>query len=136
MHESQHVVQWATRRKWWNGFDEDMIAFWAHVEGEKVLEPGEAERCARRVMELEADCERRVVRWIKRAGLPISSETYARLANVYLLRYPVAAELGSWVNLNPPLDGVAARRMPGRIAGHRSAVPAWFREFIIKHGKR
>ena len=86
IHESCHLDQYTQKIAIWNQGDDglDIIDKW--------LEGGE---CASQrlqkafidTIKLEADCEKRSVKKIKKYNLPINQEVYIQKANAYILSY-------------------------------------------------
>ena len=92
VHEFGHVQQTKTAR-WAHHFEESE---WEDFLGSEARLNGDLIHSALNVLELERDCERRALNFIKRFSLPIDSAQYAREANCYLVYYHFLLFFGSW----------------------------------------
>lgn len=100
VHESCHMDQWI------EGVPEWRLLYWDKVDicdyfdrwllGEIELVPEELDRITKILMEVELDCEKRVLEKIKKYDLPIDPEDYSRRGLAYVLFYLVVKEQRKW----------------------------------------
>ena len=100
LHEYCHFKQWQTqcrawKRTYFNGEDiSDAIFLW--VKHKKRYKFADLKRYAAATRDVEADCEKRAHRLIKKFSLPLNAETYAQQANSYIYFYNHAVLRRKW----------------------------------------
>lgn len=98
LHEESHLDQWADSNSVWyeSKMDYSFLMFFGWLGGYfNIKNP---ETYAKKIIKLEADCEKRTIKKIKdRWQKYISVDDYARSANAYLFSYLWMAKSKKWV---------------------------------------
>lgn len=100
VHEACHMEQWRDRSKYWTDdldYQYDILEqHQAGVDtGKKII------KAINKIVTLEADCERRALKAIKKHKLPIDPKVYAKGANSYLLFHTKLIESREWYHKAP-----------------------------------
>lgn len=95
VHETCHLDQHKERRDW---FEErnaavDKLSRWLEGKTEVFRELD-----LWKILELERDCERRVIKKIRKHRLPIDQRAYAQKANAYLMSYFTTVRRRKWAS--------------------------------------
>lgn len=93
VHETCHLDQQLQRPTWHEHKEEALRKLDQWLEGKRV---DHIENHIRSVIELEWDCERRSVRKLARNKLPVNLQTYAQMANAYILGYHWTLKNRKW----------------------------------------
>jgi hypothetical protein len=95
LHEYSHMRQWIERREWFDKNDFDIqLTEW--ITGAIELSREEIDRYVADAMELEGDCEQRVVELIKARNIPIDIEEYAQKSMAYVNGYIAMGKFRQW----------------------------------------
>jgi hypothetical protein len=95
LHEYCHMRQWIERKEWFEGADADSeLTEW--LSGKVELSPEEIDRYVRVTMELEGECEGRVIELIKKWGMSIDVQEYGQKAMSYVHMYRLIGQLRQW----------------------------------------
>jgi hypothetical protein len=98
-HEYCHMRQYIEQSALWIGADQFML-FDRWLEGEEVGQE-ELDAVWKKIVLLEADCERRVVDIIVKENLPLNIQEYCRRANSYIFFYHWVKKHRKWYNKAP-----------------------------------
>ena len=122
IHEYCHMLQWLDgAREWHNSIKAE--PFWPWFAGNKKLSSKQAHKYAMYLVDVELDCERRVLKMIKDLDLPIDAGQYARNANAYVYFYHLALKHRRWYDIGqePYNTPKLVALMPAHLRGsHRS----------------
>lgn len=99
VHEDSHFDQWLDKKSIWHNKSNtkkiNSFFYWL-MKMQNVKNPTEI---AKNVIALEADCERRSLKKVKkRWSHIISPEEYAQSANAYMFSYLYMAKSGKWIS--------------------------------------
>lgn len=98
VHEESHFEQWIDLDSVWHKpqMDASATRFFNWLKGHPSSRSPETD--AKRIIELEADCERRTIKKIKKHWSKyISIDEYARSANAYMFAYLWMAKSRKWI---------------------------------------
>jgi hypothetical protein len=91
------------------------------------------QKCVEVVRACELDCERRVIKLVKKFNLPVSIPEYTQRANVYILFYTLVGKHRRWYNrLSPYAVPELAKMMPVGFKKNWSTVPKEFEKIVVK----
>jgi len=95
IHEYCHYRQWKSNPVKWDIFDYhyNLLDDWLCHRSEVV-----PEESIRYIQKMESDCDRRVVRLVKKYQLPINLETYIKQSNAYILSYNMVLKQRKFFN--------------------------------------
>lgn len=108
------------------------------INGEKAFTDDYVKKITKTIQECELDCERRVVKYVKKLGFSsINLESYQRSSNVYVLSYEAARQTGIWVSTGRtrsgqkrkapfPRDTIAMGLVPGNFIRRVDKLPPGF----------
>ncbi len=124
LHEASHMEQ----------FIEDPLNFegddiWNWLEGKEELSKELIDKYILSYINLELDCEKRVIQKISKYNLPINIEEYIQKANTYLYFYEVIVRKRKWITgvyQNPKIWKLA----PKTFKKDYSKVPKKLREVL------
>jgi hypothetical protein len=94
LHEYCHFLQWRDDSKLWNNFCNHDITY-----SQIILKPAKYKKELIALMELEINCEKRVVNIIKNNKL-FNYKTYVQSANAILYKYAVLYKYHKWPDDN------------------------------------
>lgn len=100
VHEFAHMQQWKENSPFWtnnkvgNFESMDLISLW--LEDKIELSEEQKEVYFNKSINVEADCEKRVIELIEKYSLPINKEEYIQKANSYILFYHVVKKSRRW----------------------------------------
>ena len=90
IHEYSHFLQWRDNSKIWNEFDEKNFSF-----DDVILKPKKNKDKLLLLIKLEADCERRSIKIIRKNNI-IDDRVYAQMANAILYKYAYLYHYNTW----------------------------------------
>jgi len=90
IHEYSHFLQWRDQSKIWNEFDDNDFSF-----DNVILKPKKNKDKILLLIKLEADCERRSIRIIRKNNI-IDDKLYAQMANAILYKYAYLYHYSTW----------------------------------------
>lgn len=90
IHEYSHFLQWRDQSKIWNEFDENDFSF-----DNVILKPKKNKDKILLLIKLEADCERRSIKIIRKNQI-LDDKVYAQMANAVLYKYAYLYHYGTW----------------------------------------
>ena len=90
IHEYSHFLQWRDNSKIWNKFDEENFSF-----DDVILKPKKNKDKLLLLINLEADCERRSIKIIRKNNI-INDRVYAQMANAILYKYAYLYHYNKW----------------------------------------
>lgn len=134
VHEYCHMLQWLEQtRKWKDSAKSDYM--WSWFVGEDRVTRRQAYRSALYALDLELDCERRVLRLIKKLDLPIDPVRYAQEANAYVYFYYAALKHKRWyeVGKEPYSLPRLVDRMPKHLRGKHHQISKRMLQTFEKH---
>jgi len=136
VHEYCHFNQWIEQCAGWLEY-EKYVKHWdvyasgicPNVKGMDVIKEFQ---CAR---DLELDCEKRVVRMIKKYNLPIKVEDYIRNANAYVYFYSYVRDNARWYKVAPYRVKEILKVMPTKFLTTKQydKLPSGYVELIEKY---
>lgn len=99
VHETCHMDQWLEKSELWlNSKDYQVLNDW--LQGNDTSQE-QITSLVKKIISLEADCERRTIEKIKNNNLPIDIGYYAQRANAYLYFYQWMLKKRSWYKTAP-----------------------------------
>lgn len=99
VHETSHMDQWIEKSQLWlNAKDYQLLNDWLQL---KDYPKEDVEILVKKIITLEADCERRTIEKIKQHNLPIDVGYYAQRANAYLYFYQWMLKNRKWYKTAP-----------------------------------
>lgn len=98
IHESCHMEQWIERREWFESKIEVYSRFFEWLNHEKEYTRKQLEESRKVIIEVEQDCEKRVVEKIKQYNFNFSVKQYTQKANCYLYLYSFMLMKRKWYN--------------------------------------
>lgn len=125
VHEDSHFDQWLDQKSIWhdkqNRRNFDNFFDWL-LKIKNIKNPTES---AKHVVRLEADCERRSIKKIKKSWSKIiSPEVYAQNANAYMFSYLYMAKSRKWLSRNFGLSQKAFyQNFPEKILNKFDSLP-------------
>lgn len=104
IHEYCHMLQHISNsKKWSNYYNSKAHELFLWLKGDKPLTRETAFNYFKILFDLEKDCERRTLNFIKKHKLYLNEKYYVKQANTYLLSYLVSFEFRKWYK-KPPYD--------------------------------
>lgn len=106
-HEYSHFRQFITKDKSWTSCElpdgrDATTVFFNWLTGSRTSKRL-VQKCVEITLKCEMDCERRVIKLIKRFDLPINLRAYVKKSNAYLYTYPFAMKHRRWnIGGKPP----------------------------------
>lgn len=99
VHEFSHMRQWIEQCKEWTESEKDgdahnLIDLWLNKNVE--LSDKNRDKFVNRARDLELDCEKRALKWIRSFKLPINEKNYVKRANAYVYFYTHMKETRKW----------------------------------------
>lgn len=91
LHEFCHYLQWKENSQQWQSFTKGVNNFFTWLDGTRVKQ-----RNRKVVQSMELDCEKRVLKLIKKLNLPIDKAKYCQKANACLFSYLLTEKLRMW----------------------------------------
>lgn len=91
VHEYCHFLQWKENSELWKDFEECSFNI-----GDIINRPKKYKKQLLLLIRLEADCERRAIKLIKKYNIPFDLETYAKEANSILYKYAMLYTNNFW----------------------------------------
>lgn len=128
IHEFCHMQQWIEQSKSWTDCHiEDVDAntiFELWILGVIELTPRQKKKVFLKIMENEADCERRVIKMARKHKLDINEEEYSQKSNAYVLFYLHVMKTRKWYKIGkePYNDKSIYPNMPKTIIKNLSRV--------------
>lgn len=98
IHESCHMEQWLFNKKMWNLYSPGYGKFMEWLDKKMELSESKVSKHLQDVIALELDCEKRVIKKIKKYGLPIDPSLYKKNANTYLYGIIFCSMKRKWYN--------------------------------------
>lgn len=86
LHEYTHFLQWKNRKRFFNRMSEGNSIFYDWLSG-TFYKKDVVDSALCDVIELEWDCESKVVELVKEYKLPVNLEKYCKTANAYLKNF-------------------------------------------------
>lgn len=138
VHESCHKDQCVQKARIWGqqvrGCDPfAVIEMWLNEVVE--LKPLPKYQMTMAMLKLELDCEKRAVKKIKKAKLPIDTKEYAQKANSYVYFYHMVAETRKWytIGTEPYVVPEVWQAMPTDFKNDYTQIPKQLRDLYLKH---
>lgn len=122
VHEYCHMLQWYEGARVWDNAGKSEL-LWSWLSGKRSLTKKQAKQMALWAMSVELDCERRVVKMIRRHKLPLELKWYCKQANAYIYFYHLVYLHRRWysVGKEPYNNAVLVASMPAHLRGsHRT----------------
>ena len=127
VHESCHFDQWIQKDKIWKAYDrvcgdysiDEVIA------GNTPLTEAETLNYLKLARNTELDCERRVIKKIKKFKLPIDAKKYAKNASAYIMFYTYLLKYRHWyvMGKEPYTCKKILKHMPDNLNGKFARLP-------------
>lgn len=139
IHESCHMDQFTENAKIWTDCfkgEEDVSGkLFDWLDNDITMSKADIAEATRLSLELELDCEKRVVERIKEWDLSLDIETYVKRANAYVLFYNFVKKHRLWTAPGrPPYKCKAiVDRLPGTFTCNYKVLPKWFEEELINY---
>lgn len=95
IHEYSHYLQWKHNRSFFNKKLKGCNILFDWLDGKKYSEKV-ISKAVKDTIELEWDCEKKVLQLIKKYKLDVDIDTYIRGANCYLFFYHTVHKLNKW----------------------------------------
>lgn len=125
VHEYCHMLQWYEgARVWENAGKSEFL--WPWLAKKRSLTAKQAKQMALWAMSVELDCERRVVKMIRRHKLPLDLKWYCRQANAYIYFYHLVYLHRRWyeVGKEPYNTPEIVDSMPAHLWGNHRRISA------------
>jgi len=90
IHEYSHFLQWRDESRIWSEFDDHQFTF-----DDVILNPKKNKKNILLLIKLEADCERRSMKIIRKNSV-IDEKQYAQIANAVLYKYAYLYHYNKW----------------------------------------
>lgn len=138
LHEYCHFRQWIEKYYIWteiDKFEKKHPIYWNEWLTKKIeYNPRIINKWIRLSRDLELDCEKRTVEFIKQEQLDINIEQYIQGANTYILFYNVVAELRKWYKGTAPYEVIEiSSTMPPFFLDNYDKCPKGFKKLVIKY---
>lgn len=134
VHEYCHMLQWLDDAQvWHNSIKAD--PFWQWFLGKKKLSSRQAYKYAMYLVDVELDCERRVLKMIKKFDLPIDAVQYAQNGNAYVYFYHLALKHRRWYDIGkePYNSPKLVAQMPKHLKGNHHKISKKLEKAFEKH---
>ena len=102
IHEYCHFLQWRERSPLWKAMDPIMAEDFYNIITNKPVSKKDLDKCLIPSQNIEADCERRVVKILKKYKIPIDTELYIKRANAYVYFYDHIRDYRKWYPKDKP----------------------------------
>lgn len=105
VHEYCHFTQWVEKAKVWTDYDKKVKHWHEYCTGENTDVVGMKMKLQNEyeaVRNVELDCEKRVIKMIKKYNLPIDVESYTRNGNAYVYFYTHVRDNPGWYKKKAP----------------------------------
>jgi len=130
LHEYCHFCQWK-EGKFTDLDDIEDLDDW--YKPDCLYDYETAEQLTRLYQKVELDCEKRVVRLIRKHKLPIDVEDYIRQANAYVYLYNLALEKKQWIGKGPSGSKKLKGLSPPTFQRDYRVCPADFRKYALRY---
>ena len=101
IHEYCHFEQWLEQSKSWVDSEDNLVnESWYSILDGRIDWHKDFDYSLQIIINLELDCEKRVLRIIDKFDLPVDKTLYAKKANSYLYFYSYLKECRSWYSNN------------------------------------
>jgi len=123
VHEFCHMQQWLEGTEIWKK-SEKADDFWDWVDKDIEISPSEAKKQALLLIDVELDCERRVVRMVKKLKLPVDVPSYIKQANSYVYFYHLVLKHRRWYKIGrePFRSRNILEEMPNTLNGNHHTL--------------
>jgi len=136
VHESCHLDQYIEQAKVWVDVDNHHLTnYWEWITKERDFKPRYVGFITKRAINMELDCEKRVIDKINKYKLPICKSIYIQKSNAYLYTYLYAAQYRQWTK--PGKGGYTIpsvwRNFPKDFENDYSVLPNQYRDLYNLH---
>jgi hypothetical protein len=133
IHEYCHFLQWKKGKYASFLYGEAGGDFDYWLKKKVKLGDKELNLIVNRIKRCELDCEKTVVKMIKKHKLEINVEQYTKNANAYIYSYNMIVETKRWYKDSPHATREILDIMPGHFLSRYDRTPKKYRELYLKY---
>lgn len=131
LHEYCHMQQSKEQLDIWKNDRSEDLDYWLDGKVEKTTQ--EIEDMVFSTLNIELDCEKRVIEFIKRHNIDIDVEVYAKKSNAYVYFYHIIKNHRKWYNTDRKPYNIEAvwSKMPSHFENDYSTIPLHYEALLL-----